>query len=144
MEIIYLNSTDEMYQQVLNLRYDLFFRERGLPREILFDALEENSTHVAIIEQGDLYAYGRLSETAKGIFKISQMVVKPKIQGKGLGSRVLSELVNSALEKGAKEVFLNARLHAVSMYGKIGFETVGSSFIAKGTGVPHIKMVKCC
>ncbi|MUL17337.1 GNAT family N-acetyltransferase [Aliivibrio fischeri] len=144
MEIINLQSTDDIYQQALNLRYDLFFREPGLPKEILVDDLEENSTHVAIVEKSELYAYGRLSEIAKGIFKISQMVVQPKMQGKGLGTRILSELVNLALEKGAEEVFLHARLHAVVMYEKIGFETIGNSYIAKVTGVPHIKMVKCC
>ncbi|WP_236781700.1 hypothetical protein [Aliivibrio fischeri] len=82
MEIINLQSTDDIYQQALNLRYDLFFREPGLPKEILVDDLEENSTHVAIVEKSELYAYGRLSEIAKGIFKISQMVVQPKMQGK--------------------------------------------------------------
>jgi predicted GNAT family N-acyltransferase len=84
----------------------------------------------------------RLSELEKGVFKISQMVVQPQMQGKGLGSRVLTELVDIALAKGAIEVCLNARLHAVSMYKKLGFEITGSAYLAKSTGVPHIKMVK--
>ncbi len=143
MELIELENTDELYEQVLDLRYDLFFREPGLPREILFDALEGNSFHIAVIDRGALCAYGRLSEEYSRLFKVSQMVVQPSMQGQGLGTKVLTKLMHMALEKGAEEIYLNARLHAVSMYEKLGFTTSGESYVAKSTGVPHIKMVRC-
>ncbi len=143
MEIIHLESTDELYKEALDLRYDLFFRAPGLPREILFDALESSSLHIAAIENGSLCAYGRLSEESLGIFKISQMVVRPDMQGQGLGTSVLTKLTHEALEKGAEEIYLNARLHAVSMYEKLGFKASGQSYVAKSTGVPHIKMIRC-
>ena len=143
MEIIQLETTDELYSDALDLRYELFFREPNLPREILFDALEEDSIHVAIADNGVLCAYGRLSEETPHIFKISQMVVRPEMQGKGLGTQILTKITNIALEKCAKEVYLNARLHAVPMYEKFGFEVTGDSYVAKSTGIPHVKMVRC-
>ncbi|WP_050905260.1 GNAT family N-acetyltransferase [Vibrio campbellii] len=143
MELVELENTDELYKQALNLRYDLFFRAPGLPREILFDALEDNSFHIAVIDSGALCAYGRLSAEGSRLFKISQMVVQPSMQGKGLGTKVLTKLTHMAIEKGAEEIYLNARLHAVSMYEKLGFTTSGESYVAKSTGVPHIKMVRC-
>ncbi|ASK18734.1 MULTISPECIES: GNAT family N-acetyltransferase [unclassified Halomonas] len=142
MEFIYLESTDELYKEALDLRYDLFFRAPGLPREILFDALESSSFHIAAIENGSLCAYGRLSEAIPRIFKISQMVVRPDMQGQGLGTSVLTKLTHEALEKGAEEIYLNARLHAVSMYEKLGFKVSGQSYVAKSTGISHIKMVR--
>ncbi|WP_244230885.1 hypothetical protein [Vibrio ouci] len=81
MELVELENTDELYKQALNLRYDLFFRAPGLPREILFDALEDNSFHIAVIDSGALCAYGRLSAEGSRLFKISQMVVQPSMQG---------------------------------------------------------------
>ncbi|MGP9767733.1 GNAT family N-acetyltransferase [Halomonas sp. AOP13-D3-9] len=143
VEFIHLKGTDELYKEALDLRYDLFFRASGLPREVLFDALENDSLHVALIHDGSLCAYGRLSEESSRIFKISQMVVRPDMQGQGLGTSVLTKLTNIALEKGAQKIYLNARLHAVKMYEKLGFKTSGVSYVAKGTGVPHVKMVKC-
>lgn len=142
MELIHLNNSGDLYQDALDLRYDLFFREPGLPRKILFDALEKNSLHVALVNNNCLCAYGRLSEEKLNVFKISQMVVQPNMQGKGLGTQILTELTKTAFEKGANEIYLNARLHAISMYQKLGFEETGDSYVAKSTGVPHVKMVK--
>lgn len=142
MELIHLESTDELYKEALDLRYDLFFRAPGLPRKILFDALECSSFHIAAVENGSLCAYGRLSEESPRIFKISQMVVRPDLQGQGLGTSVLTKLTHDALEKGAEEIYLNARLHAVSMYERLGFKASGKSYVAKSTRVPHIKMIR--
>ncbi|MCY9803448.1 GNAT family N-acetyltransferase [Vibrio scophthalmi] len=142
MELIHLDRTDELYQEALNLRYDLFFRVPGLPQEIMFDDLESSSFHVAAVDNGLLCAYGRLSEESPRLFKISQMVVLPNMQGRGLGTRVLTKLIHEAFAKGAEEIYLNARLHAVSMYEKQGFEASGQTYVAKSTGVPHIKMTR--
>ncbi|MBE0405286.1 GNAT family N-acetyltransferase [Halomonas citrativorans] len=109
MELIHLESTDELYKEALDLRYDLFFRSPGLPRKILFDALECSSFHIAAVDNGSLCAYGRLSEESPRIFKISQMVVRPDMQGQGLGASILTKLTHEALEKGAEEIYLNAR-----------------------------------
>lgn len=76
------------------------------------------------------------------MFKISQMVVQPTLQGKGLGTQILTQLSNIALEQGANRIYLNARLHAVSMYQKVSFEVTGDSFLGKNTGVAHVKMVR--
>ena len=78
MEFIHLECTDELYNDALDLRYDLFFRAPGLPRDIMFDGLEGISFHIAAVENGSLCAYGRLSEESPRIFKISQMVVRPR------------------------------------------------------------------
>lgn len=142
MELIYLERTDELYQDALDLRYDLFFRTPSLPRKIMFDELESSSFHIAAVDNNSLCAYGRLSEESPRIFKISQMVVRPNMQGQGLGTRVLTKLTHEALAKGADEIYLNARLHAVSMYEKLGFKTSGQSYVANSTGVPHIKMIR--
>ncbi|MFM2478687.1 GNAT family N-acetyltransferase [Celerinatantimonas sp. MCCC 1A17872] len=142
MELIHLERTDDLYQEALDLRYDLFFRTPGLPREIMFDGLECSSIHVAVVDNDSLCAYGRLSEESPRRFKISQMVVRPNMQGQGLGTRVLTKLTHEALAKGAEEIYLNARLHAVSMYEKLGFQASGQSYVAKSTGVPHIKMIR--
>ncbi|MDD1794541.1 GNAT family N-acetyltransferase [Enterovibrio sp. ZSDZ42] len=144
MELIQLQTTDDLYQDALALRYDLFFREPKLPRSILFDSLEAQSFHLAMTNEEGLLAYGRLSEEQPHAFKISQMVVRPDMQGKGLGSAVLNELIQLAAKHNAKEISLNARLHAVPMYEKYGFETIGDTFIAASTGVPHTKMLKHC
>ncbi|WP_367889026.1 GNAT family N-acetyltransferase [Moritella viscosa] len=60
-------------------------------------------------------AYIRLSEEDPNVFKISQMVVEPNMQRKGLGTQVLTELTKTAFER-VNEIYLNASLHAILMY----------------------------
>ncbi|WP_244204743.1 GNAT family N-acetyltransferase [Vibrio rhodolitus] len=142
MELIQIKDTDKLYQQALDLRYELFFKQPNLPREILFDSLENNSVHIAVACEDNLYAYGRLSEGRPNQFKISQMVVRPDMQGQGLGTQVLTKLTDIARERKAKQIYLNARLHAIKMYENLGFKISGDAFVAQSTGVPHIKMVR--
>ncbi|WP_082293731.1 GNAT family N-acetyltransferase [Moritella viscosa] len=65
--------------------------------------------------KGCLCAYIRLSEEDPNVFKISQMVVEPNMQRKGLGTQVLTELTKTAFER-VNEIYLNASLHAILMY----------------------------
>ncbi len=102
MELIYLERTDELYQDALDLRYDLFFRTPGLPRKIMFDELESSSFHIAAVDNNSLCAYGRLSEESPRIFKISQMVVRPNMQGQGLGYSRSNKTDTRSSRKGSR------------------------------------------
>ena len=37
-----ISVDDKLYSEVLDLRYNLFFKEHGLPRSILFDKYEND------------------------------------------------------------------------------------------------------
>ena len=140
MKVKQLNQDDALYHQALNLRYQLFFEEHALDKTVLFDKYEDYSDHLCIADNM-LQAYGRLSEMSVGNYQISQMVVSPDLQGQGLGSEILQQLVNLALTKKARLIFLNARLSALTFYQKHHFIAVGSVFKSKSTGIEHIKMV---
>lgn len=53
--------------------------------------------------------------------------VDPKHRGKGIGSRLLGDLVETAREQGTKRIFLEMRRGnpAGSLYAKHGFTTIG-------------------
>lgn len=141
MKISEISIEDRIYQEALELRYDLFFREHGLPRSILFDDLEADSIHIAMTDESGLVAYGRLSPIGNGEFVVSQMVVRPACQGKGYGSQVLARIIQTAISQEARILMLEARIPAISMYEKQGFIRDGSVYESHSTGVPHIKMV---
>ena len=141
MSIKEINKGDDLYKQAQKLRYELFFREHGLPWEILNDENERHSTHVVVSHEQNLIAYGRLSKLENREFQISQMVVSPSYQGQGNGTQLLLKLVAMAKSKGAKVISLNSRTTAISLYQNQGFQSVGKVFKSSSTGVPHIKMV---
>jgi predicted GNAT family N-acyltransferase len=141
MKISEISAQDDLYQEALELRYELFFKKHGLPKTILFDTLEEDSTHTVMTNESGLIAYGRLSEIESNEFTISQMVVRPTHQQKGYGSQLLVKIIQAALSKGAKKLTLEARLPAIPMYEKQGFMQNGNEYKSRSTGVPHINMV---
>lgn len=129
-----------VYQAALSLRYDLFFREHKLPRDIRLDELENSSIHIATTSGDNLIAYARLSDLGEGRYKISQVVVQPEHQGKGCGRTLLEAVVACAWEQGASVIELNARSFATGLCNGLGFIEVGEEYISEFTYVPHIKM----
>lgn len=140
MKIKEIDQNEQLYRDALSLRYQLFFKEHGLPNEILNDQLESKSTHVAISIKETLIAYGRLTEVAPQAFQISQIAVSTTFQKKGYGSQLLGHLIQLAKQKGAAWITLNARINALALYEKQGFNPVGEEYPSPVTGVYHIKM----
>ena len=141
MNISEIKKGEVLYKKAFELRYLLFFKDYNLPKEIINDEKEDKSTHIAISQKDELIAYGRLSKLNGKEFQISQMVVSPIHQSQGYGEKLLLEIVQIAKNKGAKNIMLNARTTATSLYEKLGFQQVGKVYNSQSTGIPHIKMV---
>jgi len=136
-------GSDEYYQAA-QLRYRLFYQNHDIPFESIFDEQEQQDLHVAIIntQEQRVLAYGRLAQNSPNEFQIYQMVVKPEMQGQGLGAYILRALSEAAAQQGATFVVLNARVMQAGFYQKFGFKPVSEVFASSMTGVPHIKMQK--
>lgn len=138
VKLIKYNSQE--YHQACQLRYRLFFAEHDLPGEIVFDDRDADSFHAAVVIQGRVAAYGKLTPQNNLVYRLGQMVVEPNYQGKNLGRQVVLTLIDLAKQQGAIALELNSRLSAVGFYQKLGFQTFGNEFPSSTTGVTHIGM----
>lgn len=136
-----LEAGSNLYHEALELRYELFFQQHGLPWEIITDEHENTSRHIGIVSNGSLIAYGRITNLGEGVYKLSQIVVKPQQQGKGYGVMMLKKLVELAIISGGEKIILNARTTATQWYRKQGFISNGGEFLSQSTGVPHVQML---
>ena len=140
MEPTNIETEDTIYEQVLDLRYELFFKAFDLPKSIVVDDLEEYSEHF-VIQQGEaLVAYARLTDQGSKTYKISQVVVQPAMQRKGFGTKLLKKMLSHAQEIGATRVELNSQVSAKGIYSRLGFSELGEVYPSKSTGLPHVKM----
>jgi predicted GNAT family N-acyltransferase len=132
------------YAQAAQLRYTLFYQVHGILFASIFEPSEPQDYHVAVLHRQDdrVIAYGRLAQNNPLEYQVYQMVVAPEYQQHGFGSQVLEALCQFAVEKGASQIILNARVTMSGFYQKRGFSQVGSVFVSSVTGVPHIKMQK--
>jgi predicted GNAT family N-acyltransferase len=140
MKVCQLETGSRLYNDALKLRYELFFQQHGLPVDIVADAYEKESRHIAVVEGNSLIAYGRFSILSEDVCQLSQIVVKPEQQRKGYGTMVLKELIGLARRRGMKKIILNARTTATVLYEKLGFKRDGEIFPSMRTGTPHVQM----
>jgi ribosomal protein S18 acetylase RimI-like enzyme len=106
------------------------------------DEFENKSIHAMVCnEKGIPIGVGRAHFNSDDEAQIRFMAVEENLQGKGIGSIILSYLEEKIKEKNAKEIILNARDLAIKFYEKHGYEIV-----KEGTKlfdvIPHYKMRK--
>lgn len=141
MKVIEFSLGVTHWYEARTLRYDLFFREKGLPESVLDDEVDEKSRHFGIHGNGKLMAYCRLTPIGNNQYAVSQMVVDMTCQRSGYGTLLLKRMIHEASLKNADALELNARLTAVAFYSKHGFVEIGEVFNSKLTDVPHVKML---
>ncbi|HTT37567.1 MAG TPA: GNAT family N-acetyltransferase [Burkholderiales bacterium] len=128
-------SWDRDQRALRELREMVFVREQNVPLVLEWDGLDAASLHViaedragAPIGTGRLLPHGR----------IGRMAVLQPWRGKGVGSALLAELIRAAIERGLAEVTLDAQIHALGFYARMGFEAEGAEFL--DAGIPHRRM----
>lgn len=101
---------------------------------------EKNEFHFGAYLSGKLIGCLLLKPIDNRRVKMRQVAVDEKIQGKGVGKKLVEFSEQFAFEKGYSEIILNARDTAVQFYLKLGYEVIGEMFIE--VTIPHYKMRK--
>jgi len=137
----YINLEDPIYQQVLELRYNEFFKRFSTSRDIVIDEDENNAIHLVCTENNNLIGYCRLV-LKDNIAYLSQIVVDEKYRCKGIGRKLINTNEHKAKDLGAAEIRLNAKVELLDFYKKLGYTSVGDVFPSKKTGLPHQTLMK--
>jgi predicted GNAT family N-acyltransferase len=117
------------------IRYDVFVREQGVPETLEWDALDAVCRHVVANDEKDAaIGCGRLLPDGG----IGRLAVERAWRGRGVGSAILSRLVDIARNAGFERVVLNARTDAEAFYARRGFTAAGAEFIE--AGIRHRRM----
>ncbi|MGB5734344.1 MAG: GNAT family N-acetyltransferase [Thiohalocapsa sp.] len=126
----------EQDQEALrNLRQAVFVREQGVPEALEWDGRDDDSLHL-IAEAGDGMAVGTARMLTSG--QIGRMAVLPEWRDRGIGTRLLAELLRIAHAEDCPARFLNAQIGAMPFYERLGFKAVGDGF--DEAGIAHQRM----
>jgi len=137
----YIDTNSQYYKDAVALRFSVFYKEFDLDIDVINDSDESTSVHLAAIADGKVLGFGRLSLNVSTA-RISQMAVRRKMRGRGIGSNIMNILIERSIKEGCRLICLNSRLGTVSFYRKFGFETMGDKFPSEKTGLTHIRMEK--
>lgn len=118
-----------------DVRTEVFLVEQRVPVELEWDEMDAVSLHAAAFDAaGRALATGRLLPDGH----IGRMAVRCDARAQGLGSVILTALMQAAKQRGQREVMLNAQIHAEGFYTRFGFAREGAEF--DDAGIPHICM----
>jgi predicted GNAT family N-acyltransferase len=117
------------------IRFDVFVEEQKVPAEIELDDWDAKSLHaLAYDAAGTVVGTGRLLPDGH----IGRMAVLANARGTGVGTALLTALMQAARERGDRDVVLSAQTHAVAFYARLGFAVEGT--IYQEAGIDHVDM----
>ncbi len=119
--------------EISSIRRQVFIDEQKIPESEEWDGEDENSSHVlAFSEKRDAVGTGRIEANGK----IARLAVLAEYRGQGVGSAMLTRLIEEARQRDFRQVYLHAQTHALSFYKKFGF--VSNEEIFSEGGIPHV------
>ena len=142
MKIIEPNSSAE-FEQYYNLRYEVLRKPWFQPKGSEKDDGDKSSIHRMIIDEsnGKAVAVGRLQFNTSEEAQIRYMAVSDNYQLKGYGNIIVKTLEDIALNKGIRNIILQARGNALKFYWKNGYEIIEKSYLLFDE-IQHWLMVK--
>jgi predicted GNAT family N-acyltransferase len=135
---IELMTWDRARTEASRIRFKVFVEEQGVPRDLELDEHDGECIHALAYEDDRVVGTGRLLPPAEGAAKLGRMAVLTECRGRGIGSRILEELIGRARQRGETQVTLSAQIHALEFYKSHGFQPMGE--IYEEAGIPHRKM----
>ena len=121
--------------ELSQLRSRVFVEEQKVPLSLEIDGLDADCQHVKALIDGVIIGTGRLLPDGS----IGRMCVLGKYRNRGVGTEMLKNLVQQAIDNGYQKLSLNSQSYAIPFYQKFGFTTDSEEFIE--AGIPHRRMV---
>lgn len=128
------------YNKSVELRDEILRKPLGLVFSSEFLLQDKDQFHIAAFDEGKLVGVLILKPLDRDIIKMRQVAVNKKLQGNGIGRKMVEFSEKFAIEKGFSSIELNARKDAIPFYEKLSYLTVGDEFFE--VGISHKKMVK--
>lgn len=126
----------EYFDQIRNVRDEVFSKEQGVPQDIEFDGLDSAAIHSIVFDEDIEIGTGRMLSDGH----IGRIAVKKQYRGKGIGKIIMQSLIDEAIKMQLPEVWLSSQYRAKGFYEKLGFIEICD--IYQEANIDHIKMKK--
>jgi GNAT superfamily N-acetyltransferase len=139
-ELLFIHPEHPLYPEELELRFRVLREPLGLPRSTVTFPFEAVSLHLVARQGGAVVGCVLFHpEDAHG-GRLFQMAVTPRLQGQGLGARLVTALEAELLRRGFSHVHLHARAPVAPFYERLGYAVYGEPFTE--VNIPHLHMRK--
>ncbi len=118
-------SYDEDISDCLEIRKKVFCEEQKIKEETEFDSLDTKAAHLLMLEDGVPAGTGRITKVNNRVLHFGHIAILKDARKKGLGKKLLEEMIRKTKETHVEKITINAQTHAVDFYKKLGFEVDG-------------------
>jgi predicted GNAT family N-acyltransferase len=139
IEVKRISTLDPLYEFERKLRNTVLLRPIGLP-DNGWEMKDAVSWHFVALKSKQLAGCVVLAplDSENNRAQLMQMAIATRYQRKGIGKRLVEELLLFAKQEGLKEVMCHSRTDATEFYQKLNFEIYGDEF--EEAGVLHNNM----
>lgn len=139
-----LYHDDPRFEHLLDFIYDVLYRPLGIDEHGPWRHIEGGAVHFVAIDGSDrIVGCARMAPIDEThVRQVRTVAVGFDQQGTGLGRRLMERLEKAAVDEGARELVLNARIPALGFYERLGFVVESDEFINPPSGLPHRRMRK--
>lgn len=117
------------------IRFTVFVEEQKVPEESEIDERDPQCVHaLAWGDGGRALGTGRLLPDGH----IGRMAVVREARQLGVGSALLTALMDEARRRGHAQVVLSAQTHAIPFYRRHGYTIISGEYM--DCGIPHVDM----
>lgn len=135
-------TTTQQLEQAFTIRKKVFVAEQNVPEEEevdSFDVLDGECQHVLLIEDEIAVGTGRV-RLVDEYGKLQRVAILKEYRQYGFGKVIILKLEELAAAQGATKAKLDAQVHAIGFYEKLGYSVQSEVFM--DAGIEHVLMTK--
>ncbi len=122
----------------LAVRREVFVDEQGVSEAEEYDGLNDTADHYVVTDGDRVIATTRVRFPTATSAKLERMAVLKPFRRKGVGTRILTSILDDLRTRQVELVVLHAQVQARDFYRSCGFEETGEPF--HEAGIEHVKM----
>ena len=110
------------------LKQKVFIEEQGVPKDEVFDGLNESAVHIVILDGNNPVSTARIINVGD-VWRIGLVAVDKLMRGKRLGEKVMQVAIDYIINKAGNEIVLSAQQEVCKFYEKLGFKRYGEVIV---------------
>ncbi len=130
-----IHDYDEAKDEIVAVRHAVFTLEQGVSAAEDQDGLDDRCVQLLARAGSKAVGTARMLPDAH----IGRIAVLAPWRGRGIGARMVRQMLEIARDRGHSSCYLHAQTHAIGFYERLGFEAIGDEFL--DAGIAHRKMI---
>jgi len=131
-------SSDSELKAAFEVRRQVFVVEQNILEDLTFDGHDRQALHMVVMEGESAIGTARVLFLSDNQAKLERMAVLKPFRQRGIGTRIVSYLIEELRKRQIEQVFLHAQYAVVAFYKTCGFEESGLPFCE--VEIQHVKM----